>query len=976
MLTTSPCLRSLYRLIPNVQHYDWGGTVFIPTLLRRENLEGRPFAELWLGAHPNHPSCVQTEADVSVGLDVLIGQNPELQLGHETLRDFGGIPFLLKVLDVVKPLSIQVHPGRVQAQAGFDVEEGRGVSRCAPYRNYKDAHHKPELVMALEGPFWVLAGFRPLSEINDLPASFPELESLFSHFTPTVDGLKSLYGRILSASPEELKIILQPLLDRWNKQNSHIPFLREDPRYWVLKANSLYTSPTGVDRGLLPILLMNLVKLNPGEALFLSPGVIHSFLEGVALEISANSDNVFRGGLTHKHVDVPELLKTVFFDGKTPDVVRGVEIQSGESVYPTSAKEFELRRLDLRKGESWKVSPGWSGQIFFVAPGPNDGGVDIDSEGGRMTVRPGESFFVSRGGSFLLHAREEATVFRAGTPPVDTFRGRQPTTLLFGTSGLRGRIDDITDLEAYVNTRGFMRYLNGKDGEPGPRWVSLGMDLRPSSPRIAGAVVRAIEEEGGRVENLGRLPSPALMVYACEKKQPSVMVTGSHIPFDRNGIKFNLAEGEVLKEDESKILTCVRECRAEEYNRPPKESLFDDRGFFKRDSGGTLPPESRVARDAYFRRSLDFFPAGGLRGMRIVVYQHSAVGRDLLVEVLSGCGAQVLPMGRSEEFVPIDTEDISEDRLNDLQRLVNDAASAYGPIDALVSTDGDSDRPLICGTDAHGVLTFFPGDMVGPLVAEYLKADGVVVPVSANDGVDDFLRGKVLPRTKIGSPFVIEGMNSAGANRTRVVGYEANGGFLVQNEIMKEGRRLAPLPTRDAMLPILCVLFSARERGLSLIQLFDRLPHRFTKAGLLDNFPKESAERVLRFYSPLDPTVKEVNFSPNGELSAVDALGHPISLGEKAVRSLGEARHRLEVVFHERIGFAGGLVQINFLDGLRLGFGNRDVVHVRASGNAPQLRIYACADTPARAKEIVQMGLQEPHGLLRTLAEGVRRNGE
>lgn len=974
MLKTTLNLRSLYRLVPSVQHYDWGGTVYIPALLQQENPEGRPFAELWMGAHPNHPSLVRTESGDSMGLDKLIGQNPEIFLGHETSRDFGGLPFLLKLLDVAKPLSMQVHPGQPQAQQGYDAEESRRVPRNSLHRNYKDPHHKPELVMALEGPFWVLAGFRPLSEINDLPSLFPEIAPFFTQFNPTMEGLKNLYGRVLSVPSDELNKLVRPLLDRWQKENDQTPFSKEDRRYWGLKAHALYSSSSHVDRGLLPMFFMNLVRLNPGEALYIPPGLIHSFLEGIALEISANSDNVLRAGLTHKHVDVAELLKTVCFEEKSLEIVPGVDTWEGESLFATEAREFELRRMSFRKGESRILFPHWSGQILFVWPGEKNGGVDIETDEGPVRVLPGESVFVPRGGRLHIQTREETVVFRVGTRPVDTFRGRTPVSLSFGTSGLRGRVDDITDLEAFVNTRGFMRFVKGRDRGAGQR-VFLGMDLRPSSPRIADAVHRAVQAEGGRVEFMGRLPSPALMAYATAGRHPSVMVTGSHIPFDRNGIKFNLAEGEVLKEDESKILAEVRECRAEEYNRPTEESFFDDEGNFKEGDRPSFPIESRAAREAYIRRYIDFFPAGGLRDMKIVVYQHSAVARDLLVEILREFGARVYPVGQSDAFVPMDTEDVSEDRLSDLQRMADETATQSGPIDALVSTDGDSDRPLICGTDLQGALTFFPGDLVGPLVAEYLGADGVVVPVSANDVVEEFLKGKVLPRTKIGSPYVIRGMRAAADTRSRVVGYEANGGFLVQNEIKIGGRRLTPLLTRDAVLPILSILFSARQRGLSLLQLFDRLPHRFTKAGLLDHFPKEVADRMIHDYCPTDPRVKDVYFFPRGEIAAKDALGQSVPLDDKVVRSLGETRKRLQVLFHEKSGFLGGLVQLNCLDGLRIRFGNGDVVHLRPSGNAPQIRLYACANTLERAKEIVRMGLQKPHGFLQILTDHVGGQG-
>lgn len=972
MLTKTLIPRSLFRLVPRVKHYDWGGSKFIPTLLGCENPEGRPFAEMWMGAHPASPSFVPTEGDTPLGLDALIAQNPEFHLGHETQRDFGSLPFLLKVLDVVKPLSIQVHPGRDQAQAGFDEEEG-DIPRSAPFRNFKDPFHKPEMVMALEGSFWVLAGFRPVAEIRQTFVEHPELRPLVASFESTSEGLKDFYKKIMSSPQVEIEKILRPLLNRWTDENNRNPFIKADPRYWVLKANTLYSSPEVIDRGLLSILLMNLIKMVPGDALYLPSGLLHAFLEGIAIEISANSDNVLRGGLTHKHVDIHQLLKTVTFEEKPLSLVRGVETQKGESVFSTEAKEFELRRFVLRKGESRAVPSSWSSRIFFVASGPAELRVEVDTDQGRATFHRGESFFVPRGGAFVLHSSEESVVFQAGTPPVDTLHGRRPIPLGFGTSGLRGRISDITDVEAYVNARGFLRTVLEKSGLSVGPIVSIGMDLRPSSPRIAEAVARAVREEGGSVEYLGRLPSPALMAYGCARNRASVMVTGSHIPFDRNGIKFNFADGEISKEDESKILAHVQDLRAEEYNRPEAESFFDEHGFFKPSVDPSLPPETGVAREFYVRRYLDFFPAEGLRGMKVVVYQHSAVGRDLLVDVLRGLGATVIPLGRSDEFVPIDTEDISDERLSDLQWMANGAKVDGVPVDALLSTDGDSDRPLLCGARSDGTLVFFPGDMVGPLVAEYLEADGVVAPVSVNDGVDEFLKEKVLPRTRIGSPFVIEGMRAAGGSRKTVVGYEANGGVLLQNEIHRWGRRLAPLPTRDAMLPILCVLFSAKERSLSLAQLFDRLPRRFTKAGLLDNFPKEKAQTFLRSFAPLDSRATVVDFGIGGELSAQDEFGNTLLLTDETVQSLKEARQRVEAVFNERNGFMGGLVRINFLDGLRLQFGNKDVAHIRPSGNAPQLRIYACAGTLSRVQEIVRLGLQEPGGLIRALADGVRR---
>lgn len=969
MLLTPTNFSSIFRLLPSLQHYDWGGRSFIPSLLGEENKDDRPFAELWMGAHPASPSFVKPKGAQPQGLDDLIGTNPEQILGHETLRDFGGLPFLLKILDVEKPLSIQVHPGRDQARAGFEDEEARNIPRTAPYRNYKDPFPKPELVVALDRPFWALAGFRSPSEIKRILAEESELIELSARFVPTTEGLRHFYRYFMSASQDEVNKYLVPLLARWESAQRKEPFLRENPRFWALKAHGCYSPASGADRGLLSFLLMDLVKLNPGEGLFLGPGELHAFLEGQAIEISACSDNVLRGGLTRKHVDVSQLLKLVLFDHRPPQIVRKVEGAPHQYHYPTSATEFDLRFVRLPFKTGGALSSSWGSRILFFYSG--SGTLAIQGGKEEFSFRRGDSFFIPRGQTVDVRPSEETVCFQGGTPEVRTFRGQTPTKLAFGTSGLRGRIEDITDLEAYVNTRGFLRWVRSQ-GNIGKKWmVPVGLDLRPSSPRIAQAVAKAVEDEGAIVENGGRVPSPALLFYACSHGRPSVMVTGSHIPFDRNGIKFNLSDGEVMKEHEPKILSFVDHVRSFEYNRPRDESHFDDHGFFKQGIAAPLPIETSEVRASYLRRYAEFFPPNGLRGMRILVYQHSAVGRDLLVEILRSLGADVVTAGRSDTFVPIDTEDISAERLEDLQRMASDAARTSGPIDALVSTDGDSDRPLVCGVQENGQIVFYSGDIVGPLVAEYLGAAGVVVPISVNDGVDPFLKGKLLPRTRIGSPYVIEGMRRAPADLSPVVGYEANGGFLLNSAIQRMGRSLLPLPTRDAVLPILCVLFSARERNLSLVQLFNRLPRRYTKAGLLDQFPKETALLIVGAFAPPRPDVVEVDFERDNRVTARDSGGRPVTLDDPTVVFLRRGRDLLESVFGADRGFSGGIRRMNFLDGIRLCFGNNDVAHLRPSGNAPQLRIYACADTPQRALEIVEDGLREPDGCLRILEKRV-----
>jgi phosphomannomutase len=503
-----------------------------------------------------------------------------------------------------------------------------------------------------------------------------------------------------------------------------------------------------------------------------------------------------------------------------------------------------------------------------------------------------------------------------------SFRGRHPTELKFGTSGLRGLVADITDLEAYVNTRGFLDFVGAR---PAP--VALAGDLRPSTERILVAVARSIVDAGCSVDHLGRIPTPALSHYALARGLASVMVTGSHIPFDRNGIKFNKPGGEVLKEDEAGILEAVTRAREMEYRRDPEGSPFDDAGALRHPT--VLPPVNVEGSALYLRRYLDFFPEGSLSGRRVIVFEHSAVGRDLLVETLSGLGAEVIPTRRSETFVPIDTEDITAERLADLQ----DMADEEGAADAIVSTDGDGDRPLVAGLDDEGRVHFFGGDLLGIVVARFLGADAVAVPISANDAVDRVLQN--VTKTRIGSPYVVKAMQEAQGDV--VVGWEANGGFLTGSPVERDGRILEPLPTRDAILPILCALRSAVEQGCSLTELFSRLPPRFSRAGLVDDFPRETSLAIIRRFTPGDQ--------------------------EAIARELSE-------YFSSELGF-GAITGINTLDGLRLSFGNGDIAHIRPSGNAPQLRIYAVADTEERATAIVEMALREPDGILRRLSRSV-----
>ena len=558
----------------------------------------------------------------------------------------------------------------------------------------------------------------------------------------------------------------------------------------------------------------------------------------------------------------------------------------------------------------------------------------------------------------------------------------KPVASRFGTSGVRALVKDLTDLEVYSLTLGTLRYLEQADkAQTGNQpieslRVPIGGDLRPSTKRILGATARALLDAGYQVDYVGTLPTPALTYYALERRILSFMCTGSHIPADRNGQKANRCDGEVLKADEQGIVAAVDAVRQQEYLRAADESMFDSSGMLTPEHRPELPPANRAAETLYAERYQRIFPPGRLQGKRIVFYQYSAVGRDLLPRILEHSGAEVIRAGRSDEFIPIDTEAISAAHLQMLAEIVAEQQALHGPVDAIVSTDGDSDRPLIVGVSDSGdpskpALRFFPGDLVGAVVADYLGADSVSVPISANPAVHEHFLGNGLTTTKtrIGSPFVIEAMQQAEKEgRGRVVGWEANGGFLVGSEISLNDGLLRPLPTRDALLPLLAVLYAAAEQGVTPSELFDRLPRWYGKADLIDDFPQETSRKILDYLRPSAEEAQWLEFRGDGILlrDGCESVVGEWPLDGAEGQSFVQKRRVLERIFTEARGF-GEIERINVQDGIRCFFRNGDIAHIRPSGNAPQLRIYAHSRSQERADEIAEMAVKEPDGILRDL---------
>lgn len=458
----------------------------------------------------------------------------------------------------------------------------------------------------------------------------------------------------------------------------------------------------------------------------------------------------------------------------------------------------------------------------------------------------------------------------------------------FGTSGVRALVADLNADAVAAYVWAFMRRMQEDHAMQAGSVVAVGMDLRPTSPRIAVVVCMALVRLGYRPEFLGALPTPALALYCLSASVPGVMVTGSHIPFDRNGLKFYAPQGEILKLDERAMAMC----------RIPTDWVGSD--F----TAATLPKVDDSAMQAYVRRNVDFFGEGSLIGRRIGLYEHSAVGRDLTRSMLERLGATVISLGRSDDFVPIDTEAVGEADLKQARTWCTDHR-----LDAVVSTDGDGDRPLVF--DERG--TFVRGDLLGLMGARELGIRRLVVPVSCNTAIERCDAFAQVLRTRIGPPFVIAGMDDLGRQAAEAVaGFEANGGFLLGTAM----QGLDALPTRDAMLPMLSVLTRAARDGCRLSALLANLPERHTHSDRIRECPADRSRAMLE------------------------------CLADDPQRQCAIAGKELPPV------------SVDLMDGVRMVFADDDIVHLRASGNAPELRCYAESESLQQARLLVDGALE------------------
>ena len=375
----------MFKLEGKVQHYSWGGTEFIPSLLSISNIEKRPFAEYWMGVHPSAPSVVRDD-EHAYSLPELIQTSTQNYLGEHTLKQFSDLPFLLKILDVREMLSIQVHPSKEEAKKGFDRENAAGVPLSAPNRNYKDANHKPEMMVALSD-FWLLHGFKKESLLRETLTSVPEFSSLIQVFENL--GYKGLYQHVMEMAQLDVDQLLTPLSERIVPAYEAGDLPKSSPDFWAARAIKTY--PGHFDRGIFSIYFFNLVNLKKGEAIFQGAGLPHAYLEGQNVELMSNSDNVLRGGLTPKHVDVEELMKHTLFEAIVPQIMTPT-IAGPEKTFNCPVPDFSMKWIAL-ENESYQIKTEGP-EILFVMEGEGQLDGKAVSKGNAFFLMPDETLSV------------------------------------------------------------------------------------------------------------------------------------------------------------------------------------------------------------------------------------------------------------------------------------------------------------------------------------------------------------------------------------------------------------------------------------------------------------------------------------------------------------------------------------------------------------------------------------------------------
>lgn len=395
--------RSIFKLKGVVQHYSWGGYDFIPQLLNIGNKEHKPYAEYWMGAHGNHPAFIQNKNEMA--LNDFIADNVSKVLGKAVAEKFSSLPYLFKILDVRQMLSIQVHPSKQAAEKNFEEENKKGIPLNAPYRNYKDKNHKPELMVALSD-FWLLHGFKSekqLIKILEEKKAFLFLKEKFQN-----GGYQALYEELMLMEQSKADAMLHPLLQKIIPLYQSGSLKKDSEDFWAAKAAMDFCKNHHYDRGIFSIYLFNLVHLKKGQGIFQSAGLPHAYLEGQNVEVMANSDNVLRAGLTDKHIDVAELLKHVKFEATVPKTLHP---QSNHKIFSSPAEEFELQQYCLQENECENIKTR-TAEIFLVMIGS----LQVTAATVQSEFNKGDSFFVIAKTDIQVKALSPTNLFRITVP--------------------------------------------------------------------------------------------------------------------------------------------------------------------------------------------------------------------------------------------------------------------------------------------------------------------------------------------------------------------------------------------------------------------------------------------------------------------------------------------------------------------------------------------------------------------------------
>lgn len=401
-------MQHLAALKGDAKHYDWGGTQYIPSLLLLENTNHKPFAEYWMGVHPQAKCTIALNNGKEELLKDFIANNPKTALGPNVYNNFGNMPFLLKVLDVKDMLSIQVHPSKKQAAIDFEEENKRGIALNAANRNYKDTNHKPELMVAMS-EFYLLHGFKPEDQLLTILKEIPELNIFLPVFKK--EGYYGLYKMAMELPQVEVNELLQPLIKRIIPLYQNNKLEKTDENFWAARAALTFVQPNVIDRGIFSIYFFNLLQLNIGEAIFQNAGLPHAYLEGHNVEIMASSDNVLRGGLTTKHIDTVELLKHTKCEATHPKIIKAAKNKLPQ-LYKTPANDFELSSYKLKTGDTTTISPTTAEILLLV-----NGKATIKSNDNKVELKCGAIAAATfPGNEIIVEAIDDSLIFRASVP--------------------------------------------------------------------------------------------------------------------------------------------------------------------------------------------------------------------------------------------------------------------------------------------------------------------------------------------------------------------------------------------------------------------------------------------------------------------------------------------------------------------------------------------------------------------------------